>query len=65
MRISSQPSPLEIRIDQNQLENVEYFKYLRSVITKDAIREREVKFRIVMAKAAPTRRRLFHQKIGL
>jgi hypothetical protein len=52
MRISSQPSPAEIRIDQNQLENVEYFKYLRSVITKDEIRAREIKSKIAMPKAA-------------
>jgi hypothetical protein len=27
MRISRQPSPVTIVIDQKQLENVEYFKY--------------------------------------
>jgi hypothetical protein len=28
MRISRQPSPIEIMMDQKQLENVEYFNYL-------------------------------------
>jgi hypothetical protein len=31
MRISRQPSPLKIMIDQKQLENVESFKYLGSI----------------------------------
>jgi hypothetical protein len=30
MRISRQPSPMKIMIDQKQLENVEYFSYLGS-----------------------------------
>jgi hypothetical protein len=36
MRISRQPSAMEIMIDQKQLENVEYFNYLGSMITNDA-----------------------------
>ena len=32
MRISRQPSPVTIMIDQKQLENVERFKYLDSVL---------------------------------
>jgi uncharacterized protein YaaN involved in tellurite resistance len=52
MRISSQLSPIEIWIDQTQLENVEYFKYLRSVITKGEICAREIKSGTAMAKAA-------------
>jgi hypothetical protein len=35
MRISRQPSPVKIMIDQNQLENVESFKYLGSILTND------------------------------
>jgi len=31
MRISKQPLPVKIIIDQKQLENVEYFKYLGSI----------------------------------
>jgi hypothetical protein len=35
VRISRQPSPTNIMIDQKQLKKVEYFKYLGSAITKD------------------------------
>jgi len=35
MRISGQPFPVKITIDQKQLENVESFKYLGSILTKD------------------------------
>jgi len=35
MRISRQPSPVTIMIDQKQLENVECFKYLGSLLTND------------------------------
>jgi hypothetical protein len=36
MRISRQPSPVKIRIDKKQLENVEYFNCSGSMITNDA-----------------------------
>ena len=35
MRISRQPFPVKIIIDQKQLENVEFFKYLGSILTND------------------------------
>jgi hypothetical protein len=35
MRISRQPSSVTIMIDQKQLENVECFKYLGSILTND------------------------------
>ena len=35
MRISRQPSPVTIKIDQKQLENVKCFKYLGSMLTED------------------------------
>ena len=35
MRISRQSSPVTIMIDQKQLENVECFKYLGSILTDD------------------------------
>jgi hypothetical protein len=38
--------------DEKQLENVEYFNYLGSMITNDAGCTREIKTGIVMAKAA-------------
>jgi hypothetical protein len=34
MRISRQPFPVKITIDQKQLENVESFKYLGSILNK-------------------------------
>ena len=52
MRISRQPSPVTIMIEQKQLENVECFKYLGSILTNDGICTCEIKSRIVMAKAA-------------
>ena len=52
MRISIQPSPVTIKIDQKQLENVECFKYLGSMLTDDGRCTCEIKSRIAMAKAA-------------
>ena len=52
MTISRQPSTVTIMIDQIQLENVECFKYLRSILTNDGRCTCEIKSRIVMAKAA-------------
>jgi len=52
MRISRQPSPVTIMIDQKQLKNVEYFKYLGSILTNYGRCACEIKSRIVMAKAA-------------
>jgi hypothetical protein len=65
MRISRQPSPMKITIDQKQLENVEYFNYLGSMITNDARCTREIKPRIVMAKAAFNKKTLFTSKLDL
>jgi len=57
MRISRQPFPIKIMIDQKQLENVEYFKYLRSILTNDGRCICEIKRRIAMAKAAFNKKR--------
>jgi len=35
MRISRKPSPVKITLNQKQLEKVEYFKYLGSILTND------------------------------
>jgi hypothetical protein len=51
-KISRQPAQMKIMIDQKQLENVEYFKYLSNMISDDARCTREIKSRISMAKAA-------------
>jgi hypothetical protein len=48
IRISRQSYPKKIMIDQTQLENVEYFKYLGSMMTNDARCTRETKSRMAM-----------------
>jgi hypothetical protein len=52
MRISRQLSPVKIMIDQTQLENVESFKYLGSILTNKGRCTCEIKCRIGMAIAA-------------
>jgi hypothetical protein len=52
-------------IVQKQLENVEYFNYLGSMMTTDARCTREIKSRIAMAKQHSTRRRLLTSKLDL
>ena len=65
MRISRQPSPVTIMIDQKQLENVECFKYLGSTLTNDGRCACEIKSRIAMAKAAFNKKTLFTSKLDL
>jgi hypothetical protein len=65
MRISRQPAPMKIIIDQKQLENVQYFNYLGSMINY-ARCTREIKSRIAMAKAAFNKKKnLFTSKLDL
>jgi len=65
MRISRQPSPVTIKIDQKQLENVKCFKYLGSMLTEDGRCTCEIKSRIAMAKAPFSKKmNLFNSKIG-
>ena len=52
-------------IDQKQLENVECFKYLGSILTNYGRCTREIKSRIVMAKAAFNKKTLFTSKLDL
>ena len=52
LRISRQTSPVTIMINQTQLESVECFKYLGSMLTNDGRCTCEIKCRIAMAKAA-------------
>jgi hypothetical protein len=53
-------------IDQKQMEKVEYFNYLGSMITNDARCTREIKSRIAMAKTAFTKKKnLFTSKLEL
>jgi hypothetical protein len=51
MRISRQPSSLEINVDQKQRENVEYFNYLGNKISNE-ICTRGIKSRVAIATAA-------------
>jgi hypothetical protein len=57
MRISIKPSPVTTMIDQKQLENVECFKYLGSILTNDGRCTREIKSTITMTKATVKFRR--------
>jgi hypothetical protein len=65
MRISRQPSPIKIMIDQKQLEYVECFNYLGSITKNDARCTREIKSRIAMAKAAFNKKTRFTSKLNL
>jgi len=66
MRTSRQPFPVKIMIDQNQLENVESFKYLSSILTNDGRCTCEIKCRIAMDKAAFNKKRtLFTRTLDL
>ena len=65
MRISRQSSPVTIMIDQKQMENVECFKYLGSMLTNDRKCTCEIKSRIAMAKAAFNKENLFTGKLDL
>jgi hypothetical protein len=49
MRISRQPSSIQIMTDQKQLENLKHFSYLDSMITNYARCTREIKSRIAIA----------------
>jgi hypothetical protein len=66
MRISRQPFLVKLMIDQKQMENVESFKYLDSMLTNYGRCACEIKSRIAMAKAAFNKKRAhFTIKIGL
>jgi len=61
-----QPSPMKIMIDQKQLQNVEYFKYLSSMITNDALCTCAIKSIISMAGAVFSKKHaLFTRKLDL
>jgi hypothetical protein len=59
IKISRQLYPVQIMIDQNQSDNVEYFNYLGSTITNDARCTREIKSRISWQKQLSAKRRIF------
>jgi hypothetical protein len=65
MRLSGQPSLLQIMTDQKQLENAEYFNNLRSQIPNDARCTCAFKSRTAMVKGHSARRKAFlNLKIG-
>jgi len=59
MRISKQSFPEKNMIDQKQLENVESFKYLGSILTNDGRCTCEIKSMFAMTKAAFNKKRAF------
>jgi hypothetical protein len=61
MRISRQPFPVKIMIDQKQLENLDSFKYLSSILTNDRRWKIIVKLSVglLWLKLHSTRRGLF------
>jgi hypothetical protein len=65
MRISRQPSQIQIMIQQKQPENVEYFSFLDSMKTH-ARSAQEIKSRLVMTKVAFNEKKsLFTSKLDL
>jgi hypothetical protein len=52
-------------VDQNQLQNVEYFNYFGSMITIDTNCARGIKSRIALKNQHSIRRRLFYHLNGL
>jgi hypothetical protein len=65
MRISRQPTPLQIKIDKKLMENVEELNYLGGMITNDARCTREIKAMIAMTKAVFNKKTTLHQQIRL
>jgi hypothetical protein len=64
--MSRQPCLVQVTrvVHQKQLENVEHFKYLSSIITNRARRTREIIFNIAMSKAAFNKKKaLFTSKL--
>jgi hypothetical protein len=62
MRISRQPSLVQIMINEEQMEKVEYFKHLCSLMTDDA--RCDIKSRNVIKKAAFNKKKtLFTRKL--
>jgi hypothetical protein len=55
--VMGQPAPVKLMVDQKQLENMEFFKYLGSMLTNYGRCACEIKSRIAMAKAAFNKKR--------
>ena len=66
MRISDQPSQVQVKVDQNQMGNVEYFSYLGSMIANDARCTRDTKSWFAMANTAFNEKKtLFASRLDL
>jgi hypothetical protein len=65
MRISTNPSAVQITVDQKQPENVTYFNYLVNMMTNDAKCTRGIKARITTEKVAFKKKFLFTSKLDL
>jgi len=66
MRNSRQLTPAQIMIDQQQMENVEHFNCLGTLITNYARCACDIKYRNAMVKAAFDKRKtLFTRKLEL
>jgi hypothetical protein len=66
MGLSRQTSPVQIMIDEKQLQDVEYFNCLGIMITNDATCKREIKSRVSKERAAVDKKKTrFTSKFGL
>jgi hypothetical protein len=66
MKISRQPSLVPLMIDEKQPENVDYFKFLGSMVKNNARCTYEIKYRIPRAKTAFNKKRtLFARKLDV
>jgi len=59
MRVSWSNESLQIKVNNRELKEVDHFKYLGSVLTRDGYGTREIKMRIAIAKE------VFNRKMSL
>ena len=66
MRTTRQSFQVKVMIDKKELQNVEYFNSLSSVITNDIGCTREIQFRVAVTKATfKKKKNLFTSKLNL
>ena len=56
MRVSRSNESLQIKVNNRELKEVDHFKYLGSVLTRDGYYTREIKMRMAIAKEAFNRK---------
>ena len=59
MRVSRSNESLQIKVNNRELKDVDHFKCLGSVLTRDGSRTREIQMKIAIAKEA------FNRKMSL